>query len=68
VNPDIKLTFDVAQIFLLGGLIWGLARMKSSVDMLGDVTRTLTRRLEDINNALATLTGRVLVLEDREKR
>lgn len=65
MTPTFTMTLDVAQIALLGGLIWGLAKMSRSVDVLGEVTTGLTVGLKEISTALAELSGRVLVLEDR---
>jgi|GEM_PF-6018800 len=68
MNPDLKITLDFAQLALVGGLVWGLAKMKQSVDYLGKVTDNLTRRLEHIGSDLAVIAGRVGILEDRDKR
>lgn len=68
MNPDLKVTLDIAQIVLLCGLVWGLAKMSASVDSLRTVTEKLTTGLEGIDKTIGILTGRVMVLEDRRKR
>ncbi len=68
MNPDLKVTLDIAQIIMLGGLVWGLARMSASVDTLRAMTEKLSDGLEHLSTALAAITGRVMVLEDRRKR
>jgi uncharacterized protein YoxC len=68
VTEPFNLTLNVAQLVLLGGLIWGLAKMSASVDSLRKVTQDLTAGLERIGAALASLITRVTVLEDRTAR
>lgn len=68
MNPDLKVTLDIAQIIMLAGLVWGLAKMSASVDSLRSVTEKLTTGLEGIDKTIGILTGRVMVLEDRRKR
>ena len=68
MNPDFRVSLDVAQLVLLGGLIWGLARMSKSVDILSTVTDKLTGRLEYFGTVVSDLLTRVRVLEDRETR
>lgn len=69
MNPDeLKVTLNIAQLVMLGGLIWGLARMSKAVDVLGTVTTELAQGLKKIGDALAMVAGRVLVLEDRAGR
>ena len=62
------LTFDLAQLALLGGMIWGLAQMSKSVTVLNDVTDKLVVGLERVSDALGALGTRVSILEDRGKR
>lgn len=68
MNQEFKITLDIAQLVMLGGLIWGLAKMSASVNQLREVTGKLTRGLETIEGTLAELAGRVLVVEDRTGR
>ena len=68
MNPDFRLTLDIGQLVLLGGVIWGLARMSNTVETLTGVSRNLVKELKEVSDSLANLTGRVLVLEDRTKR
>jgi len=68
VNPDVKVTLDIAQLVILGGLVWGLAKMSASVDSLRAVTTDLTRGLEKIGMTLFDMVSRVRVLEDRDRR
>ena len=68
MNPDVRITLDLAQIIMVGALIWGLARMSKSVENLGTVTDKLTSRLEYFGGVLQDMVGRVRVLEDRDER
>lgn len=68
MNPDVRITLDLAQIIMVGALIWGLARMSKSVENLGTVTDKLTQRLEYFGGVLQDMVGRVRVLEDRDDR
>lgn len=68
MNQEFKITLDIAQLVMLGGLIWGLAKMSASVNQLREVTGKLTRGLETIEGTLSDLAGRVLVVEDRTGR
>lgn len=68
MNPDVKVTLDIAQLVILGGLVWGLAKMSASVDSLRAVTTDLTRGLEKIGMTLFDMVSRVRVLEDRDRR
>ena len=68
MTPEFKVTLDIAQVVLLGGLIWGLARMSKAVDVLSEVTDTLTKELKVITGRLMDMGGRVRVLEDRTRR
>ena len=68
MSPELNVSLNLAQLFLLGGLIWGLARMKSSVDMLTTTSEKLTNGLERVASMLAELGSRVSVLEDRGER
>jgi hypothetical protein len=61
--PDFKVTLDIAQIVMLAGLVWGLARMSKAVDMLSQVTDKLTAGLERIDAGLLEMVGRVSYLE-----
>ena len=65
---EINVTLNVAEIIALGGVIWGLARMSKSLDILGEATTALTKRLEFFGATLNELLGRVMVLEDRSRR
>jgi X-X-X-Leu-X-X-Gly heptad repeat protein len=68
VTPEFKVTLDIAQLIMLGALVWGLARMSAAVDSLRDATGKLTTGLEQVVNGMADLSGRVRVLEDRGQR
>lgn len=68
MNPDFRLPLDLTQLVMLGGVIWGLARMSKSVENLGTVTDKLTSRLEYFGGVLQDMVGRVRVLEDRDDR
>ena len=68
MSPDFKVTLDIAQLLMLGGLIWGLARMSKAVDVLTATSEKLTTGLEHLAAGLSSLVGRILVLEDRDRR
>jgi hypothetical protein len=68
LTTDLKLTLDIAQLVMLGGLIWALARMSKSVDVLTIVSDKLVAGLDKIEIAMAGLVTRVAVLEDRGGR
>lgn len=68
MSTDVKVTLDIAQLVLLGGLIWGLARMSKTVDVLATVTATLTGELKSVGVALGEVAVRVRILEDRQDR
>lgn len=57
------MTLDIAQLIMLAGLVWGLARMSKAVDVLSDVTDKLTAGLERIDAGLLEMVGRVSYLE-----
>jgi hypothetical protein len=59
MTPEFNLSLNIAQLVLLGGLIWGLARMSKAVDTLGKVSDSLTEGLERIGSELANMGGRV---------
>lgn len=59
---------NLGQLIMLGGLIWGLARMSKSVDTLKEVTDGLTVALRLIGKEMSEMSGRILVLEDRTGR
>jgi hypothetical protein len=67
MSPEFKITLDIAQMALLGGLIWGLARMSASVDTLRQVTGDLTKGLAKIGDGLDLIGGRVAFLEGRSQ-
>lgn len=67
MSQEFNVTLNIAQLIMLGGLIWGVARMSKSVDVLGEVTTTLTVGLEKIGEGLAALVTRVGILEDRSQ-
>lgn len=68
MNGEIAVTINVAQLLLLGGVIWGMAKMSASVDNLRSVTAELTVGLRAVGAALQDVASRVRVLEDREER
>ena len=68
MTEPFKLTLDVAQLVMLGGLIWGLAKMSASVSSLRDVTAELTRGLKEIGHGLADMVTRVALLEQSDRR
>ncbi len=63
MSPEFKVTLDIAQMVMLGGIIWGLARMSKAVDTLVSVTDKLTAGLERIGAELTDIVGRVGYLE-----
>ena len=63
-----RITLDIAQLIVIGGLIWGLARMSKSVDTLKEISDKAADVLRAVGAELAELSGRVLVLEDRTGR
>lgn len=63
MNPELKVSLDIAQLVMLGGLVWSLAKMSKAVDMLGKVTDDLTKGLREIGEELTNLVGRVSFLE-----
>jgi uncharacterized protein YoxC len=63
VTPEFNVSLNIAQLVLLGGLIWNLARMSKAVDNLGTVTDNLTRGLEGIGKQLTGIVDRVSFLE-----
>lgn len=65
MNPGVKLTLDVAQLVMLGGLVWGLAKMSASVTQLRDVTESLTQGLKDMGHMLTGALERISYLEGR---
>lgn len=67
MSQEFNVTLNIAQLIMLGGLIWGVARMSKSVDVLGEVTTKLTMGLEKIGEGLAALITRVGILEDRSQ-
>ena len=68
MNPPFQVTLDIAQIMLLAGLIWGLARMSASIDTLRTVTASLNLALEHLSSTMQDMVTRVRVLEDRDVR
>jgi hypothetical protein len=68
VTPEFKVTLDIAQLIMLGALVWGLARMSAALDGVREVTAKLTAGLERVVTGMADLSGRVRVLEDRGQR
>ena len=68
MTQDLTFTINLAQLFMLGGCIWALARMSKSIDVLTSVSDTLVAGLRAVEAALAMLVGRVSVLEDRSRR
>ena len=68
MNPPFQVTLDIAQIMLLAGLIWGLARMSASIDTLRTVTSALNQALEHLSSTMQDMVTRVRVLEDRDLR
>lgn len=68
MSPDFKVTLDIAQLIMLGGLIWGLSRMNSSVSYLTAATAQLTTGLKEVGVALGEVAVRVRILEDRQER
>lgn len=68
MSPEFRIPLDIAQLIMLAALVWGLAKMSKSVDVLGTVTDKLTRGLEAIDDTLNGLVTRVSILEDRGGR
>lgn len=65
MSQEVVISLNIAQMLMLGGLIWGLARMSHSVDTQGSQIGTLTRTLEKIGESLNDTINRVGVLEER---
>jgi hypothetical protein len=65
---DVNIPLNVTQLIMLGGVVYGLARMSKSVDVLSDATAKLTTRLEYFGTVLSDMVSRVRVLEDRGER
>ena len=65
-SSPITLTLDIAQLVMLGGLIWRLAEMSSAVKALTSATAQLTVGAKVFSDGLADLVTRVAVLEDRD--
>lgn len=68
MNPEFQVSLNIAQIVMLGALVFGLAKMSTSVTALKEATDKHTLALESISQALADIVGRVMVLEDRAGR
>ena len=68
MTEPVRITLDVAQLAMLGGLIWGLAKMSAAVDSLRTVTTGLTKGVEQIGITLGDMVSRVRILEDRSER
>lgn len=68
MSPDFNITLNVAQIIMLGGVIWGLARMSKSVDTHSSTLDMVTERLEYFAGVLMEMVGRVKSLEATRKR
>ena len=69
MNPaELPISLNIAQLVMLGGVIWGLARMSRTVEMLAVTTTGQAADLKKIGDALGTLASRVMVLEDRADR
>ena len=68
MSDDFNIPLNITQLIMLAGLVWGLARMSKSVDVLSDVTAKLATRLEYFGTVLSDMVSRVRVLEDRDER
>lgn len=69
MNPETtRIGLDITQLLAIGGLVWGIARMSKSVDMLKEMYDKGTAVVQVVVRELAELSGRVLVLEDRTGR
>lgn len=64
-SSPITVTLDIAQLVMLGGLIWRLAEMSKTIKDLTAVTAQLTLGARVFSDGLAVLVTRVAVLEDR---
>lgn len=67
MSSEFKITLDIAQLVMLAGLVWALAKMSASVDSLRAVTGELTRGLEKIGDSLDEVGRRVAFLEGRSQ-
>lgn len=65
-ETTLTFTMNVAQLVILGGLVWRLAEMSSAVKALTKVTEKLTLATDLVSDGLNALIIRVAVLEDRE--
>lgn len=65
-DSQLKVSLDIAQLVMLGGLIWRLAEMSTAVKALTKVTGELTIGAAVFSSGLADLVTRVSVLEDRD--
>ena len=68
IPAELSFTVNLAQLFMLGGCIWGLARMSTNLSTLTLVSDQLVKGLKAVETALAVLAGRVGILEDRSRR
>jgi len=68
MTPELNVTLNLAQLIMLGGIIWGLARMSKAVDVLSGVTDRLTVGLDHITTELTAVAGRVSFLEGSKGR
>ena len=66
MTPELRFSLDIGQVVILGGLIWSLARMSKSVDVLVSVTGDHTKALEKVGVGLGEVATRIRILEDRD--
>lgn len=64
---NLRLSVDIAGVVMLGGLIWGLAKMSGSIETLKDVTKDLTEASKEFAKGLIEMGMRIRVLEVRNE-
>lgn len=66
-SGPLAFTMDVAQLVVLGGLIWRLAEMSSAVKNLTTVTKELRDAGKEFSVFMGKTVTRLSLLEDRDK-
>lgn len=64
---NLRLSVDVAGVVMLGGLVWGLAKMSGSIDTLKEVTKDLTAASKEFARGLIEMGMRIRALEVRNE-
>ena len=63
MTESLQVTLNIAQLFLLGGVIWGIAQMSERLKGLTTATGDLADGLGKIGDKLALLGERVAAVE-----